>query len=96
MGFLLPADLVDYSHLGSASGIVLSVGWLGIGFGSWLAGFLRDLSGGFYTTLVAIVISALLIVVLAFVLPETGKRGSYARSHIAHRAQKKYTGLKMK
>jgi len=79
MAFLLPADLVDYSHLGSASGIVLSVGWLGIGFGSWMAGFLRDLSGSFYTTLVAIVISALLIIVLAFVLPETGKRGRYAR-----------------
>ena len=80
MGFLLPADLVDYSHLGSASGIVLSVGWLGIGFGSWLAGLLRDLSGSFYTTLVAIVISALLIIALAFVLPETGWRGRYARS----------------
>lgn len=80
MGFLLPSDFVDYSHLGSASGIVLSMGWLGIGFGSWLAGFLRDLSGSFYTTLVALVISALLVVVLAFVLPETGKRSMHARS----------------
>jgi CP family cyanate transporter-like MFS transporter len=80
MAFLLPSDFVDYSHLGSASGIVLSMGWLGIGFGSWLAGFLRDLSGSFYTTLVALVISALLVVVLAFVLPETGKRSMHARS----------------
>jgi CP family cyanate transporter-like MFS transporter len=75
MSFLLPADLIDYSHLGSASGIVLSVGWLGIGYGSWLAGFLRELSGNFYTTLVALVVSALIIIVLAFFLPETGKRG---------------------
>ncbi len=75
MGFLLPADFVDYSHLGSASGLVLSVGWLGIGSGSWLAGFLRDLSGSFYTTLIALVICSLFIVALAFVLPETGRRG---------------------
>ena len=75
MGFLLPADFVEYSHLGSASGIVLSVGWLGIGSGSWLAGFLRDLSGSFYTTLVALIICSLAIVALAFILPETGRRG---------------------
>ncbi|MBI3023274.1 MAG: MFS transporter [Thaumarchaeota archaeon] len=75
MGFLLPADFVEYSYLGSASGIVLSVGWLGIGSGSWLAGFLRDLSGSFFTTLVALIICSLVIVALAFILPETGRRG---------------------
>lgn len=75
MGFLLPADFVEYSHLGSASGIVLSVGWLGIGSGSWLAGFLRELSGSFYTTLIALIICSLAIVALAFILPETGRRG---------------------
>ncbi len=74
MGFVLPADLVDYSYLGSASGIVLSVGWLGIGYGSWLAGFLRDLSGTFYTTLIALIVSSLVVVALAFLLPETGRR----------------------
>ena len=80
MGFLLPSDFVDYSHLGSASGVVLSVGWLGIVFGTWLAGFLRDLSGSFYTTLVALVISALVVVGLSLFLPETGRRGRYAKS----------------
>ncbi len=81
ISFILPTDLVDYTHLGSASGIVLSVGWLGIGYGSWLAGFLRDLSGNFYTTLVDLVISALLIILLAFILPETGRRGRF-RGHL--------------
>jgi CP family cyanate transporter-like MFS transporter len=80
MGFRLPAELVDYSHLGSASGIVLSVGWLGIGFGSWLAGFLRDLSGTFYTSLIALSISAFFGIALAFLLPETGRRGRLTRS----------------
>ena len=79
MGFVLPADLVDYSSLGSASGIVLSVGWLGIGYGSWLAGFLRDLSGTFYTTLIALVISSLIVVALAFILPETGRKKKSTR-----------------
>ena len=74
MTFILPGELVEYVHLGAASGIVFAIGWSGIGVGSWLAGFLRDLSGGFLTTLYALVISALIIITLSNFLPETGKR----------------------
>jgi CP family cyanate transporter-like MFS transporter len=84
MGFVLPTELVDYKSLGSASGIVLSVGWLGIGYGTWLAGFLRDLSGSFYTTLLVLVISSLIIMAIGFVLPETGRRGTIAGDQFQH------------
>jgi cyanate permease len=80
MGFVLPGDFIDYEHLGAASGIVLAMGWLGIAFGSLLTGLLRDVTGGFDSTLYALLVGAAITSLLAVPLPESGRKG---RRHLA-------------
>ncbi len=74
--YILPVELVHTSALGRASGIIVSVGFIGGIVGPFTAGLLRDLTHSFAAVIVLLVIAALLAAAVATPIRETGRRGS--------------------
>lgn len=71
----LPVDLVPEDLVGLASGIVISVGYLGALAGPWLSGYLLDISGTFTAALIVLIASAIVMAVIGMLIPETGRSG---------------------
>lgn len=78
--FLLPVELVDASEVGSASGIMLSVGNVGAILGPLLVGYLRDVTGDFQLIPLLLAIAAAAMVASTFALPETGYKQQKKRT----------------
>jgi cyanate permease len=78
----LPLELLPTESVGTASGTVLSIGYLGGLVGPWLTGKIVDLTGNFDLALIFLMITAFVWAVIGFVIPETGNR---AMRHAGHR-----------
>ena len=70
----LPVDLAPSEYVGAASGMMLSIGYLGALVGPWLAGFLLDVSGTLSPAFVFLIGSGIALGGFGMVLPETGSR----------------------
>jgi len=72
---ILVVDLVDTRFVGSATGIVLSIGYAGGIFGPWMGGYIIDVTGGFVLMLAMLIVLSLVSAGLYFFgIPETGLR----------------------
>jgi len=70
----LPTELVESRLVGSVSGIILSIGYIGGVVGPWVSGYIRDLTGDFFHVLVILTLVAVVATFLTFLLPETGRK----------------------
>ena len=73
--YMLPVEMVSTSALGRASGMIVSVGFVGGIVGPFTAGLLRDVTQSFAAVILVLVLSALLAAVVAALVRETGKGG---------------------
>lgn len=72
---ILPLDLATERHVGVATGVVISIGYVGGLVGPWVAGYVMDLSGSFDSALYFLIIVTLISVAVCILgLPETGER----------------------
>lgn len=71
----LPVEMVPKERIGMASGMVLSIGYIGGLVGPWAAGYLVDLTGSYDSVLIVLSGTALLWAGATFLLPETGPAG---------------------
>jgi len=70
----LPVEIAPPEHSGSASGLVMSVGYLGALAGPVISGFILDSTASFQWLFVAIAAVSAATAVVAFAVPETGNR----------------------
>jgi len=70
----LPVEIMPKESVGMASGIVLSVGYVGGLVGPWLAGYIMDATGTLDFALVVLIGTAMVWTFIAFLIPETGLR----------------------
>jgi len=71
---ILPIELVDADHVGSATGIILSIGYFGGLIGPVLTGYVRDVTGVFSFAIIVLTLISIITFVLSFSIPETGGR----------------------
>ena len=76
----LPVELMPKESVGAASGMMLSIGYMGGLTGPWLAGYLLDVTGTLDLALVILAGMAMGSALLAFIIPETGPK---ARSKLS-------------
>jgi MFS transporter, CP family, cyanate transporter len=69
----LPVELVGPGHAGSASGLVMSVGYIGALAGPVLSGLILDSTHSFHWIFISMAIVSAVTAILAFIIPETGK-----------------------
>ena len=74
MLLVLPLELVPPEGIGRASGMVLSIGYIGGLVGPWTAGYILDITGSLNLNLIALTGLAAVGAYLALRLPETGIR----------------------
>jgi cyanate permease len=74
MTLALPVEIMPKESVGMASGIVLSVGYVGGLVGPWLAGYIMDATGTLDFALVVLIGTAMVWTFIAFLIPETGLR----------------------
>jgi cyanate permease len=67
----LPVDIAARHSVGAATGVVLSIGYGLAAFGPLGAGALHDLTGTYASSMLALVICAVLLLVGGIILPET-------------------------
>lgn len=70
----LPVDLVSKEWVGLASGIAISVSYMGSLAGPWLAGHILDISGTLVPALIVLIGSGIAMGVFGWLVPETGWR----------------------
>lgn len=70
----LPAELSEGKSIGSASGMVLSIGYIGGLIGPWLAGYLFDISGTLNWALIGLIVVGLGWTLVGALIPETGRK----------------------
>ncbi len=70
----LPLEMLPKESVGAASGMVLSIGYLGGIVGPWLTGRILDSTGSLDAALVVLIVMALIWVVAGLLIPETGAR----------------------
>ena len=75
----LPVDLAPKEYVGAASGMVLSVGYLGALVGPWLAGYFLDVFETLNPALVFLIGSGIALGGFGMLLPETGSRSRMNR-----------------
>ena len=74
----LPAELSGRRSIGSASGMILSIGFVGGLIGPWLAGYLFDISGTLDWSLVGLIVIGLAWTLVGALIPETGGKNRLA------------------
>jgi CP family cyanate transporter-like MFS transporter len=74
MSLFLPTELVNPVHAGTATGLVISVGYIGGALGPLFVGYLKDLTGTLLISIVMLGIIMIISMILAFFVPETGWR----------------------
>jgi CP family cyanate transporter-like MFS transporter len=70
----LPVELVSKESVGLATGMMLSIGYLGGLVGPWLAGYILDVTGTLDLALIVLVGTAIVWTIITFFIPETGSR----------------------
>lgn len=71
----LPLEILPRQSAGLASGMVISLGYIGALVGPWLTGRILDSTGSFDLALVALVVAAVAWAVAgSLLIPETGKK----------------------
>ena len=75
-----PLEMLPNQSVGTASGTVLSIGYIGGLLGPWLAGHVVDSSASLDSTLVVLGMIAILWALIGFLTPETGRRAQRATS----------------
>jgi len=70
----LPTEIVPKDSIGTASGMVISIGHIGGFIGPWLAGYIMDTTGSLDLDLFVLIGAAIVCACLAFVVIETGPR----------------------
>ena len=72
--FALPVEMVPKESVGAASGMVLSIGYIGALVGPWVAGRILDVTGSLNLALVMVIVMSAAWTYIAFIIPETGPR----------------------
>ncbi len=72
----LPVEMVSPEHSGSASGLVMSVGYLGALTGPIIGGIILDTTHGYQWIFISLAIVSAVTTGIAFVIPETGAKSS--------------------
>jgi len=67
-----PVEIVPKDSVGTASGMILSIGHIGGFIGPWLAGYIMDATGDL--DLIVLIGAAIAFTCLAFIVAETGSR----------------------
>jgi CP family cyanate transporter-like MFS transporter len=80
MCLVLPLELTSPEQAGTASGIVISVGYVGGAFGPQIAGALKDATGSLVPSIVLLAVLMIISTGLAFLIPETGWKRKASRS----------------
>jgi len=70
----LPAEMVPKESVGTASGMIISIGHIGGFIGPWLAGYIMDATGTLDLDLIVLIGAAIAFTCLAFIVAETGHR----------------------
>ena len=70
----LPIEMLPGNAVGTASGAILSIGYIGGLVGPWLTGKVVDATGSFDDALVGLVVVAAVWAVVGFLMPETGRK----------------------
>jgi CP family cyanate transporter-like MFS transporter len=70
----LPLEMLPKEFVGAASGMVLSIGYIGGIVGPWLAGRILDSTGSLDGALIVLIVVALVWAAAGFLIPETGTR----------------------
>ena len=70
----LPIEMLPRNAVGTASGAIFSIGYIGGLVGPWLTGKVADATGTFDLALVGLVVIAALWAVVGFLMPETGRK----------------------
>jgi AAHS family 3-hydroxyphenylpropionic acid transporter len=68
----LPLDLLPSKSVGIASGMTMSIGYIGGLTGPWISGYILDITGSMNSTLVMLSILSLFSLFIALKLPKTG------------------------
>jgi len=74
MSLFLPLELVKPEHAGTASGVVISIGYIGGAMGPLIAGYLRDTAGSIVPSIIMLAVLTFISMILVFLIPETGYR----------------------
>ena len=74
--FIVPVERVGLVKAGGAMGLTLSIGYIGGLVGPWLVGYLRDLTGAFWSGFLSIAVVSEVALLLSLLLKETGWRRS--------------------
>lgn len=78
----LPVDLAPKEYVGAASGMVLSIGYMGALVGPWLAGYFLDVFDTLSPALVFLIGSGIALGGFGLLLPETGFRSKEHKGNI--------------
>lgn len=65
----LPVEIMPRKHAGTASGVVVSVGYMGAVVGPIVAGRILDISGSLQSVFIILVVLSLITTVFAFLIP---------------------------
>ena len=68
----LPVEMVPKEQVGAASGLLLSIGYIGGIIGPLIGGRILDVTGGLSLSLVVLVWISIAMAIVAIMLPETG------------------------
>ena len=69
-----PVEMVPKESVGMASGMMLSIGYIGGLVGPWVAGYILDTTGTLDLALIVLIGVAVAWAIIAFLIPETGPR----------------------
>jgi len=74
MSLFLPLELVRPEYAGTASGVVISIGYIGGAMGPLIAGRIKDITGTLTPSIIMLAILTFISMILIFFIPETGFR----------------------
>lgn len=74
MPLFLPLELVKPEYAGTASGVVISIGYIGGAMGPLIAGYLKDTTGTLVSSIIMLAVLTFISIIIVFFIPETGYR----------------------
>jgi len=70
----LPVEMVPKESVGMASGMILSIGYIGGLIGPWIAGYIFDITENLNLALSLLAVVAVVWTIVSFLIPETGPK----------------------
>ena len=70
----LPIEMLPRSAVGTATGAILSIGYIGGILGPWLTGRVVDATGSFDHALIGLAVVAALWMIVGFLMAEAGRK----------------------